>query len=428
MSGFLSLPVPCLRLWSGAGATHGAGRALQSRGVYPSTMHRPLAGYGFTVPRLLRRLAALLLLAGVCGGLAPGLPAPERALDHLQGDRRRPAAGPAATDSVHVFEVERLAQGVYAAVVVDRPDAYAFANSLFVIGESGVLVVDTQQSPRAARELIRRIRQMTPLPVQWVVNTHWHGDHVYGNVAYRDAFPEARFVAHPATAGRVDGEGRVRLSEELESLPASIAEREGWLRDEQLPDGRALTPSLREQIGYSLRLRRTYLAELSALGLVPPEGWITSRRQIDLGGRTVDLIPVGPAHTEGDVIVSVSGVVAVGDLLEEGLPWVAGAPSLQGWAVALECVQAEGGRVLLPSHGGIQRDATLLDGTRALFDDVLRLGQARVAGAAAEPVVDVGVHRDRFGAWGVAGTAFDRWWEAALDQAVAQGRASRGSR
>jgi glyoxylase-like metal-dependent hydrolase (beta-lactamase superfamily II) len=287
---------------------------------------------------------------------------------------------PAPADSLRVFDLQRLADGVYAALVVDRPDAYAFANSLVVIGNDGVLVVDTQQSPQAAVELIRLVRRLSPLPVRWVVNTHWHGDHVYGNIAYRDAFPGARFLAHPSTVIGMREGGADQRAEELATLPATIEARERWLDEGVLPDGRELTTALREEVLYSLELRRSYFSALRDLVVVEPEGTVDARRRLDLGGRIVELLPLGPAHTAGDLGVWVpdSGVMAVGDLLEEAPPWIDGAASLAGWADALDRISEEGASIFLPSHGTVQLNPTLLVSERALFRELTELSARAV--------------------------------------------------
>ena len=340
------------------------------------------------------------------------------------------AATPRVQD-LKVFELEQLAEGVYAALVVDRPDAYAFANSLVVVGDDGVLIVDTQQSPQAAQELIRLVGGITDLPVRWVVNTHWHGDHVYGNVAYRDAFPGVRFFAHPATVTGMREEGAAQRAEELVTLPQTIEAREEWLDEGVLPDGRELTTELRQQVVYSLELRRDYLATLRELVIVEPEGTIDSRHRIDLGNRLVELIPLGPAHTAGDVGVWVpdSGVLAVGDLLEEAPPWIDGAASLAGWAEALDRIASQEASIVVPSHGGVQRDATLLAAERALFGELAVLSARAVAESwtsdrvAREITLDS--HRPFLMGLGLDEPGFVDWRDRAVAKAVDQARPHR---
>ncbi|HUF74882.1 MAG TPA: DUF6265 family protein, partial [Longimicrobiales bacterium] len=275
-----------------------------------------------------------------------------------------------------VFRLDSLADGVYAAIVLSEPDAYAFANSLVVIGERGVLVVDTQQSPRAARALIREIEALTDLPVRWVVNTHWHGDHVNGNVAYRARWPEVELYATRGTVAGMRGPGARMRAEELERLPAEIREREGWLESGRLPDGRGLDADLRAAVSRAIQMRRSYYDELRSLEIVYPSHLIDARTSLDLGGRRVTLLAAGTAHTQGDLAVFVEGerILAVGDLLEEAAPWIEGA-DLSGWAAALRLLQTLDPAVVLPAHGGGARARSLLDGEAALFDDLVGLAR-----------------------------------------------------
>src|SRR5262245_55594828 len=97
------------------------------------------------------------------------------------------------------FHVESLGRDVYA-VVRHEPIAYVNnANSLIVVGDSGVLVVDAQFTRKATIETIGAIRAITRKPVRFVIQTHWHDDHVAGSQVYRDSFPGVVFVSHENT-------------------------------------------------------------------------------------------------------------------------------------------------------------------------------------------------------------------------------------
>ncbi|MEK9501503.1 MBL fold metallo-hydrolase [Gaopeijia maritima] len=339
------------------------------------------------------------LLALAIGLSSNGCAAPDAAV----------ATDPARPDPAGIFRFEPLDDGVWAALVLPRPEAWAFANSLVVIGDDGVLVVDTQQSPTAARALVERIREWTDLPVRWVVNTHWHGDHHYGNVAYRDAWPDARFLAHPATVDGMRSEGAAQREAEMGRLPGSIADAERWLEAGALPDGRVVEGELREGLEYSLRLRRSYLEELRTLEFVEPEPWVSEIRRIDVGGRVVELHPLGPAHTGGDVVVRIpdAGIAAVGDLLEStALPWIDGMASATGWAAALDALAELDDRIHLPAHGEIDRGGALLAMERAVFRDAVS-GEGE----------GLDRHRPFFTRVGADDEAARRWWEAVREAA-----------
>jgi metallo-beta-lactamase superfamily protein len=83
------------------------------------------------------------------------------------------------------------------------PDLYFLydqtsSNSAFLVTDDGVLVVDSRHHPRDGQDLLNRIRSITDKPIKWVVNTHFHGDHTYGNSVFKAA--GATIIAHKDTA------------------------------------------------------------------------------------------------------------------------------------------------------------------------------------------------------------------------------------
>jgi len=118
-------------------------------------------------------VAALLALAGQAAAQAP------------------PAALP--------FVLKEVGPGVYAAI--DGPEHKSGSNAGFVIGEDGVLVVDSFFDPDATRALVAEIRRLTPKPIRYVVNTHYHADHNGGDQVLRDA--GAIIIAHRNVRGWV---------------------------------------------------------------------------------------------------------------------------------------------------------------------------------------------------------------------------------
>ena len=102
------------------------------------------------------------------------------------------------------YTTEKIAEGVYAFVAPDSKTPFVSGNSMAVIGRSGVLVVDTGHVPAVTRRMIADLRRITPAPVTFVVNTHWHFDHVVGNGEYRVAFPNATIVSTPSTRAHIE--------------------------------------------------------------------------------------------------------------------------------------------------------------------------------------------------------------------------------
>ncbi len=90
------------------------------------------------------------------------------------------------------FRIQAVGQGVFVAIVDDR--GTAGANAGFIIGDDDVAVIDTFLDPHPAKSLLAEIRKLTKLPIRFVVNTHYHLDHVSGNDVF--AAPGATIIAH----------------------------------------------------------------------------------------------------------------------------------------------------------------------------------------------------------------------------------------
>src|ERR1044071_10366284 len=101
---------------------------------------------------------------------------------------RRIAAEPKAGFTLGNVTVTPLAPGVYAAIRREPLALAVNSNSLFIVNSDHVVVVDAQFTRVATREQIAALRRITRLPVRYVINTHWHDDHLAGNQVYQDSF------------------------------------------------------------------------------------------------------------------------------------------------------------------------------------------------------------------------------------------------
>lgn len=256
------------------------------------------------------------------------------------------------------FRLVPVAAGVYAAIA--KPgDRDAVGNAGFVVGEDSVLVVDSFATPAAAQELLSEIRRVTKLPVRWVVNTHYHLDHVGGNAVFVRA--GAVVIAH-------------------ENVRA-------WVRTENLKWRAEIRPEEKEMLSR----------------LVLPE--ITHRQGLTLwlGSRRVD-VQFRSGHTGGDSIVRVpdADVVFAGDLF-----WNATVPNLidadtAAWQKTLEGFLDEFPRAaFVPGHGD---PGHALD-VRFFRDYIFGLRQTVARGLeegkSGQALVDsvLPLHKARFGSW-----------------------------
>ena len=96
--------------------------------------------------------------------------------------------------------MQRLSSNAYVILHEDATDEWPHGNTGVIVGKTGLFVIDSCYLPSRARADIALIRKLTPLPVRFLMTTHWHFDHNNGAVAYRDAFPGVTLIAERNTA------------------------------------------------------------------------------------------------------------------------------------------------------------------------------------------------------------------------------------
>ena len=270
------------------------------------------------------------------------------------------------------FHVEKVASDVYA-IVRHEPIAYVNnANSLVVVGDDGVLVVDAQFTRTATNETIGAIRGITRKPVRYVINTHWHDDHVAGNQVYRDSFPGVVFVSQANTRVDLATLGAANRKGTLEAGPQVVA-RYRRLVDAGLGgDSTPIVPRERAALESTIRVGEQYLAEAPQFRETLATLTFNSELAVYLGGRQVLVRYLGPANTRGDAVVFVpdARVVATGDLLVYPVPFAFGS-SPDSWRAALDSIAAFQPAAMLPGHGPVMRDLAYLRTVRAMLAAVV---------------------------------------------------------
>jgi len=225
--------------------------------------------------------------------------------------------------------LHEIGRGLYAYL---QPDgSWGWSNAGLVVDGAESLLVDTLFDLRLTREMLAAMVRAEPRAAAHIgtlVNTHANGDHCYGNALVAGA----EIVASKQTA------------EEMKHLPAAVLG--GLVKSlggDDSPLGRfvrrAFGPFAFDEVGETALPTRTFDGALS----------------LRVGGRVVELIEVGPAHTRGDVIVHVpdARTVFTGDILfVEGTPIVWEGP-VSNWIAACDRIVALGADVIVPGHGPI---------------------------------------------------------------------------
>ncbi len=170
-----------------------------------------------------------------------------------------------------------------------------------IVGERGVLVVDSSYLPSSAAEDIAQIRRWTDRPVRYLLNTHWHPDHQRGNSAYVDAFPDVTIVAHRETAklmAAYDAANRERYPKLLQSMKETLATK---------PDA-----ELRRRSRVAAACSPSWQSRLQL-----PTLTFDSELSVDLGNRIVEIRHPGVGDTRGDAVAYLpkEQILVTGDIL-----------------------------------------------------------------------------------------------------------------
>lgn len=201
---------------------------------------------------------------------------------------------------------------------------WGWSNAGLIVGDGTSLLVDTLFDLRTTQRMLDTMREHTrTAPIATVVNTHANGDHCYGNQLVNGA----QIVASTATAN------------EMAEVPPSVL------------------AALNGAPGEVGELFRSFFGdfEFDGIELRPPDRTFDGRLELEVGGRLVELIEVGPAHTAGDTIAVVpdAGVVYTGDILFVGGTPIVWAGPLSNWIAACDLMLGMDADTVVPGHGPV---------------------------------------------------------------------------
>jgi cyclase len=254
-------------------------------------------------------------------------------------------------------KVTKLADGVYE---IEHREGGG-GNTTVIIGGRQVFVVDTCFLPSAAREDIAQIRQWTDKPVSFVLNTHFHNDHNFGNRIYMDAFPALTIIAHVETKKEMDRFGPGSLQREEKDSYGIEQTLRKMLDTGQLPDGRALSEADKREVKAELARRPQIIAELENVQFQSATLTFDHGFTVDLGNREVQVKFLGRGNTPGDAVAYLpkEKILIAGDLVDLPLPNVLdGYPA--EWIQTLQSLALLDANTIVPGHGPILRDKTYI--------------------------------------------------------------------
>ena len=185
------------------------------------------------------------------------------------------------------------------------------SNTTFLITNEGVIVVDTRVTPDEARKVKGEIRKQTQLPVLYVINTHYHGDHVFGNQVFKDSHT---IIAH-------------------ENVRKALKNSSG-----------------KEHLNFNKNLNIPGVEETV---VTSPNVIFKEKMDIWAGGYHLELIHM-PGHTDGDLFIYIEALktIIAGDLISNGkIPNMRDASSIEDWMKALNYMGDLNAEIYIPGHG-----------------------------------------------------------------------------
>jgi len=286
-----------------------------------------------------------------------------------------PATCLAADD---LFDIKPVADGVYAAIA--KPAYKVNCNAAIILFGDAVLVVDTHSKPSAARALIEQIKKLTDKPVRYVVNTHFHWDHYQGNQAYPSSWPAGvEIISSEATRANIEQRGIPRVKHEIVTMPLEIEKLKSDL-------DKASDVGQKEQLRANLLQAEAYLAELKSVQVTLPSVTFDHSLILHRPSKTVEILWLGNAHTNGDVFVYLprEKVLVTGDALHGWTPYMGDSYPFD-WIQTLDAAEKLDFDQVIGGHGDVMRGKERFELWKHYFRDLMdEAAQAYARGASLE--------------------------------------------
>jgi cyclase len=252
-----------------------------------------------------------------------------------------------------------LAPGIFQ---FDTPDVAGnvVGNSIAVVMADDVLVFDSTLLPGLATREIQALSRLTPKPVRYLVNSHWHPDHSGGNAGFVAAFPDVEIIASRETRRLMQNTASVYIKTmEYEVAQANLATDKA-LKSGVGADGKRLSAKDRADLREEMAGEDRFLAEFRAVPTKLPTLVFDKALTLHHGGRELRFLAL-PGHTAGDIALYLPAekVLFSGDLLAYPVPFCA--DSHPGdWIESLETLSRLDAGTIVPGHGPAQHDKIYL--------------------------------------------------------------------
>jgi glyoxylase-like metal-dependent hydrolase (beta-lactamase superfamily II) len=273
-----------------------------------------------------------------------------------------------------LFDLEKAADGVFFAHA--KPQTVINCNAAVFVRSKDVVVVDAHSKPSAAASLIRQIRsEVTDKPVRYVINTHFHWDHMQGTQAYKQTGSQVDIIATDATKQNMSQYSMDRLKQSLDEMSKQIEA----LRDRAGKASSAAEKAFCEgEIGHI----QAYQAEMKDFTLELPTITFDKTHLLQDAAFDLHLDWHGRSHTSGDVFVLCPQrrVIATGDASHCWVPNIGDGYPRQ-WPGTIDAVAKADFEHVLGGHGPMQHSRSVMMSQRNFIEELTqRVADAKTAG------------------------------------------------
>ncbi len=328
-----------------------------------------------------------------------------------------------------MFQTVEAGPGVVAFIAAETNGPIPSGNVVAVIGDDGVLVVDSGRFPTLARRMIAEIRKRTDKPVRYLVHTHWHLDHIAADGEFQKAYPGIQFVTTEFTRRKMLEKQAAYLRDVEKNNAGYVKDLQDFVAAGKRSDGKPLTDADRRYLLGQVTDIQLETAELAGSKLIEPDVAFAKELRVYLGAREVRIAFLGNGNTAGDTVTFVpdAKVAVVGDLLVYPIPYGYGCHPAE-WIQTLQKLMATDVTTIVPGHGPVLRDWDYAKKVIALLESIrTQVAAAVQAGATLEETqkrVDVSAFQKQFaGESDAAGRAFRNFFVAsAVDRAYQEAK------
>ena len=280
-----------------------------------------------------------------------------------------------------------LAQGDHLETIKITDSIYVFkpkidwthGNGVAIIGNDGVFFIDTYISPLYALEAINRLKAVTKLPVKYVLNTHWHYDHVMGNYEFKLAFPDCKFIMHDSTNHFMKTQVKSVIDGDLEGTKQGMAQLLKERQERKTSNGFPITDSMLPFWDLQIQYGKELLDNYRPIKVVMADITLNDHLTFQWGSMTLQINHLKQyAHSEGDLIVWIpqKKLVITGDIVVGPTPYET-QPNAPGMVKAIQQIIDMKPSIIIPGHGVVQYDLSYLNLLKEAFTSYLR--EAEVA-------------------------------------------------